>query len=84
MAHPADYFPSMKLATLEAALHAQPFRPFVLRVDGQTIPVNHPEQVFLADQKTAAIIDRPERMHIVNVAPFSGLTFVKRTTHRAK
>lgn len=68
----------MKLASLEAALHARPFRPFVLRVDSQTILVEHPDQVLFADQRTTAIIDLPEQMHIIDVAEFSGLAVVKR------
>jgi hypothetical protein len=73
----------MRLSTLEAALHAQPFRPFVLRVDGSTILIEHPDQVLFADQKTTTILDLPERMHIIDVAEFSGLTFVKRSSSRA-
>ena len=72
----------MKLSTLEAALNARPFRPFVLRVDSSTILIEHPEQVFLADEKSTAVIDLPERMHIIDVAEFSGLTIAKRRSNR--
>ena len=72
----------MKLTTLEAALHARPFRPFVLRVDSQTILVEHPDQVLFADQRSTAIIDLPEHMHIIDVAEFSGLSLVKRRSSR--
>ena len=61
----------MKLSNLEAALKARPFRPFEIRVDGEAIAVKHPEQVFLAEQKTTAIIDAGDRIHIFGVATIS-------------
>lgn len=76
-------FPAMKLSTLEAALHAQPFRPFVLRVDSSTILIEHPDQVLFADQKSTAIIDLPDKMHLIDVSEFSGLTVVKRKVSKA-
>ncbi len=68
----------MKLSNLEAALHARPFRPFEIRVDGEAIPVRHPEQVFLADRKSTAIVDAGERIHIYDVAAISKLTLLRR------
>lgn len=70
----------MKLTTLEAALYAQPFKPFKLRVDGEVIPVQHPEHVFLADKKRTVIIDAPDRIHIVDVDVISKLNLVRRSS----
>ncbi|MCI0748477.1 MAG: hypothetical protein L0Y58_23975 [Verrucomicrobia subdivision 3 bacterium] len=74
----------MKLATLEAALNARPFRPFELRVDGETVAVQHPEQLFLADKKTTAIIDASDRIHIMEVSEISKLTLLRHKTPRSK
>ncbi|MCI0540522.1 MAG: hypothetical protein L0Z50_35420 [Verrucomicrobiales bacterium] len=73
----------MKLANLEAALNARPFRPFELRVDGETITVRHPEQVFLAEEKTTAIIDMRDRIHIFDVAEISKLALLRRQSGTA-
>lgn len=74
----------MKLATLEAALHARPFRPFELRVDGEIIRVDHPEQVFLADQKTTAIIDVGPRIHIIDVDVIQKLALKRSASSASK
>ena len=68
----------MKLANLEAALNARPFRAFELRVDGEAIPVRHPEQVFLAERKTTVIIDVGDRIHICDVGEISKLALLRR------
>ncbi len=72
----------MKLSNLRAALNARPFRPFELRVDEETIPVRHPEQVFLAEQKTTAIIDGGNRIHIFDVAAISKLALLRRNSSK--
>jgi hypothetical protein len=69
----------VKLANLEAALSARPVRPFQLRVDGETIPVRHPEQVFLAEKKTPAVIDVGDRIHICDVEQINKRSLRKRT-----
>jgi hypothetical protein len=74
----------MKLATLEAALNARPFLPFELRVDGETIVVRHPEQVFLASGKTTLIIDLRERIHICEVAAVGKRVLLRRSAGAAK
>jgi hypothetical protein len=71
-------FATMKLSNLEAALNARPFRPFEIRVDGDAIAVRHAEQVFLAEQKTTAIIDAGDRIHIFDVAAISKLALLRR------
>ena len=67
----------MKVTNLEAALKARPFRPFEIRVDGEAISVRHPEQVFLAEQKTTAIIDARDRIHIFDVAAISKIALLR-------
>ena len=76
--NPQLRFGIMKMATLEAALNARPFRPFEIRVDGDVIPVRHPEQVFLAENKTTVIIDTVERIHILEPSVISKLTLLRR------
>lgn len=73
----------MKLNNLEAALHKLPFMPFDLRVDGETIVVRHPEQVFLAAEKSTVIVDATDRIHIFDVAAVSKLTLLRRGTKAA-
>jgi len=67
----------MKLSNLEAALKARPFRPFEIRVDGEAVTVKHPEQVFLAEQKTTAVIDAGDRIHIFDVAVISKIALLR-------
>jgi hypothetical protein len=74
----------MKLANLEAALNKRPFRPFEIRVDGERIVVGHPEQVFLAENKSTAIIDVTERIHILDVAQITKLALLRRSADRGK
>jgi hypothetical protein len=74
---------TMKLASLEAALDAQPFLPFELRVDGEAIVVPNPEQVFLAGGKSTVIVDLVERIHICDVTAISKLTLLRRPSGRA-
>jgi hypothetical protein len=74
----------MKLASLEAALNKRPFRPFEIRVDGESIVVGHPEQVLLAENKTTAIIDVTERIHILDVAQITKLGLLRRAAPSGK
>jgi len=76
-------FAPMKLSNLEAALKARPFRPFEIRGDGEAIAVKHPEQVFLAEQKSTAIIDAGDRIHIFDVAAISKIALL-RSSSRAQ
>jgi hypothetical protein len=68
----------MKVASLEAALHARPFRPFELRVDGDVIVVRHPEQVLLAENKTTVVVDVGDRIHIFDTSYISKLAVLRR------
>ena len=74
----------MKLTNLEAALQKRPFRAFEIRIDGESIVVRHPEQVFLAEKKTTAIIDVTERIHIIDIDQISKLALLRRGTASAK
>ena len=74
----------MKLESLEGALQRQPFLPFEIRVDGEVIPVRHPEQVFLAMAKTVAIIDTGERIHILDVDQINKLAIPRRRANSTK
>ena len=73
----------MKLTTLEAALYKRPFLPFELRVDGDAVLVQHPEQVLLAAEKTTVIVDAADRIHIFDVPQISKLVFVRRKAAKA-
>ena len=74
----------MKLTNLEAALQKRPFRAFEIRIDGESIVVRHPEQVFLAEKKTTAIIDVAERIHIIDIDQISKLALLRRGAASAK
>jgi len=68
----------MKVAKVEAALHASPFRPFELRLNGEAIVVCHPEQVLLAENKTTVVVDVGDRIHIFNTNYITKLTLLRR------
>jgi hypothetical protein len=68
----------MKAVNLEAALHAKPFRPFELRVDGEVIVVRHPEQVLFAENKTSVVVDVEDRIHIFDVGYISKISLLRR------
>jgi hypothetical protein len=78
------YFYRVKLSSLEAALQKRPFRAFEIRVDGESIIVRHPEQVLLAEDKTTAIIDVTDRIHILDVDQISKVALLRRGGTTAK
>ena len=78
------YFYRVKLSNLEAALQKRPFRAFEIRVDGESIIVRHPEQVLLAEEKTTAIIDVTDRIHILDVDQISKVALLRRGGASAK
>jgi hypothetical protein len=64
----------MKLVNLEAALNKRPFRPFELRIDGEVIVLQHPEQVLFAEGRTTLIVvDAQDHAHILDVDQISKL-----------
>ena len=78
------YFYRVKLSNLEAALQKRAFRAFEIRVDGESIIVRHPEQVLLAEEKTTAIIDVTDRIHILDVDQISKVALLRRGGASAK
>jgi len=68
----------MKLSSFEAALNARPFRPFEIRVDAEVLTVQHPGQVFLAENKSTVILDCPDRIHILDVSQITKRSLCKR------
>jgi len=74
----------MKLSNLEAALQKRRFRAFEIRIDGESIVVRHPEHVLLAENKTTAIIDVTERIHILDVDQISKVAILRRGATSAK
>lgn len=58
----------MKLKSFEQALNHAPFVPFLIRIDGKSIPVEHPDQVlFNHDRTTVVVAPRDNRFHILDV-----------------
>ncbi len=50
----------MEVPALRAALHAQPFRPFTLRLaDGREVPVPHPDFVAVAPNGRRVAVFHP-------------------------
>jgi hypothetical protein len=72
------YIAVVKVENLETALHARPFRPFELRVNGEIIQVRHPEQVFLAGRKSTVVVDVGDRIHIMDCSHISKLSLLRR------
>lgn len=71
----------MKPANLEAALNRKPFRPFSVRLDGEVIPVQHPEQALLAESKsTLVLVDPQDHIHILDVDQISKIEITPRST----
>jgi hypothetical protein len=68
----------MKVKDFEFRLHARPFRPFDIRVDGEVMRVLHPEQVLLTQDKTMIVVDVGDGIHIFDVDQISKLTIVRR------
>jgi hypothetical protein len=73
------YVERVNVKSLETALTARPFRPFDLRIDGEVTRVDHPKQVFLAEQKTTVIVDVRERIHIFDTSRIAKLSFPRRS-----
>lgn len=67
----------MRVKGFELRVHARPFRPFDIRVDGEVIHILHPEQVFLTPDKTMVVADVGDGIHIFDVDQISKLTVTK-------
>ena len=69
----------MKLKNFEQVLHATPFVPFEIHIDGQSVRVDHPDQVlFSHDRSTMVVAPSDNRFHIIEVDRVQFLT----TLHR--
>ena len=70
----------MSSKNIRDVLKATPFRPFELHVNGRSVRIDHPEQVFFAQKETTLIIDLPEHIRIVDIDHISGMDVIKRRT----
>jgi hypothetical protein len=53
---------------LQEVIRARPFRPFaIVAADGARIRVGHPEWIAVRGERSAAVYDQDERLHIVDV-----------------
>lgn len=58
----------MTTVQLAAALKAQPFRPFVLRMaDGQEVTVTHPEALAYGGGRTAVLVQPDDSIVIIDL-----------------
>jgi hypothetical protein len=65
----------MKLKNFEQVLHAAPFLPFDIHIDGKSIRVDHPDQVLFAqDRATVVVAPSDNRFHIIEVERIEFLT----------
>ncbi len=75
---------ALKLVNLEAALNKRPFRPFEIRVDGETILVRHPDQVLFAERRTTVIVVDPEdHLHLLEIDHVSKIRVLPRRASSA-
>ena len=73
----------MRAADLEDVLHAPPFIPFDVHIDGKVISVGHPEHVMLNPSKTVAVMAPDDLIHVVEIARISSLTLRRRKRNAA-
>jgi hypothetical protein len=65
----------MKAKDFEATLKHTPFRRFTINVDGQSVNVDHPEQVLLtADKSTVVVALRDSGIQILDMDLISSLS----------
>jgi hypothetical protein len=66
----------MKTINIEDALHREPFKSFVLRLDnGKDIKVQHPELVLFTPSKATAVVVEGEHIHVIDVEHISALSY---------
>jgi hypothetical protein len=68
----------MRAADLEDPLHATPFMPFDVHVDGKVISIGHPERVMVNPSKTVAVMVPDDHIHIADISRISSLTLHRR------
>ena len=74
----------MSSKNIRDVLEATPFRPFELHVNGRSVRVDHPEQVFFAQKETTLIIDLPDHIRIIDIDHISGMDVRKRRASRPR
>ncbi|MGC8640117.1 MAG: hypothetical protein ACP5XB_09610 [Isosphaeraceae bacterium] len=58
----------MRAEDLREVIRARPFRPFaIVAADGGRIRVDHPEWIMVRSERSAAVYDQDERLHIIDV-----------------
>ena len=58
----------MRTEDLHQVIKAAPFRPFaIVAADGKQIIVRHPEEILFQGGRTAVVMERDERLHIIDV-----------------
>jgi hypothetical protein len=63
---------------IRGVLEAAPFCPFDLHVNGLSVRVEHPEQVFFAQKETTLVIDLPGHIRIIDIDHINGIDVIKR------
>jgi hypothetical protein len=75
----------MKARDFEATLRHTPFRRFRINVDGQSVEVDHPEQVLLtADKSTVVVALRDSGIQILDMDLISSLSVTGRAKSSTK
>jgi len=75
----------MKARDFEATLKHTPFRRFTIKADGQSIDVDHPEQVLLTSDKSTVVIALPDAgIQILDMDLISSLSIKGRGRSQAK
>ena len=67
---------TMKTINIENALHREPFKAFLLRLDhGKDIKVEHPELVLFTPSKATAVVVEGEHVHVIDVEHVNALSY---------
>ncbi len=65
----------MKLKSFEEIVFQTPFAPFVINIDGKSIPVEHPDQVLFNKERTTVVVAPSDNsFHIIDVDQVNFLT----------
>lgn len=65
----------MKLKSFEEIVFQTPFAPFLINLDGKSIPVEHPDQVLFNRERTTVVVaPRDNSLHIIDVDQINILT----------
>lgn len=68
----------MSSKNIRDVLEATPFRPFELHVNGRSVRVDHPKQVFFAQKETTLIVDLPGHIRMIDIDHISSMDVIKR------